>query len=147
MATTLPDPIDYLDHVAHGGRAYEQRLLDALDLGPANTVLDVGCGPVSVNLAVNRFLRDRVVRHPVVGRQLARLASAADLRVVSVETTAPLPRDFDTADHLLGLSRNAHRAVAAGRLTRVAAERWPAELGAGPFLAVFTLFRVVVSVP
>ncbi|MGW4110068.1 hypothetical protein ACWEFJ_04250 [Actinosynnema sp. NPDC004786] len=41
-------------------------------------------GPVAVNLAFNRFVCDRVVPHPVVGRQLARLAADAwltDLRM------------------------------------------------------------------
>lgn len=248
MPTTLPDPIDYLDHAAREGRGYKLRLLDALDLRPEDTALDLGCGPgtdlpamaeragsvigvdldpvmvaearrrteglpvevllgdahalpldpgsvsrvrvdrllhlvrdpaavlaevarvlrpggravlaqpdwetlvldpgaVSVNLAFNRFVCDRVVRHPVVGRRLARLASGAGLRVESVGTTAPVLRDFDTADHLLGLTRNAHRAVTAGHLTRAAADAWLDDLAAGPFLAAFTLFRVVVTAP
>lgn len=243
---TAPDPIAYLDRAAEAGRAYELRLLDALDLRPEHTALDVGCGPatdlpamaeragrvvgvdrdpemvaearrrtagtgvevleadaqalplddasvdrarvdrvlhqvdspprvlaelarvlrpggravlaqpdwetlvvdpgaVAVNLAFNRFACDRVVRHPVVGRQLARLAGEAGLTAVSVETTAPVLRDFATAVHLLGLTRNAERAVRAGRLSRPAADEWLAALAAGPFLAAFTLFSVVVS--
>ncbi|MCE6993573.1 methyltransferase domain-containing protein [Saccharothrix sp. S26] len=249
MATqpaTIPDPITYLDHAAAAGRAYKQRLLDALDLRPEHVALDIGCGPgtdlpamaeraaevigvdvdpamvdearrrtahlrvdvregdahalplpdrgvdrarvdrvlhqvadpaavlvelrrvlrpggravlaqpdwetlaidpgaVATNLAVNRFVCDRVMLHPVVGRQLARLATTAGLTVTSIEGDVQLLHDFDTADELLGLTRNAHRAVHAGRITRPAADTWLAELAEGPFLAAFTLFRVTVS--
>ena len=33
----------------------------------------------------------------------------------------------------------------AGRITRRAADTWPADLTSGPFLAAFALFRVTVS--
>ncbi|WP_367131414.1 methyltransferase domain-containing protein [Saccharothrix sp. HUAS TT1] len=107
--------------------------------------LAVDPGSVATNLAFNRFVCDRVVRNPVVGRQLARLAVDAGLTVRAVEADVQLLHDFPTADDLLGLTRNAHRAVRAGRLTRRAAETWLADLATGPFLAAFTLFRVVVS--
>lgn len=107
--------------------------------------LAVDPGPVAVNLAFNRFVCDRVVRHPSVGRRLARLAGEAGLTPVSVEAEAPVLRDFAVADEVLGLTRNAHRAARAGRLSRAAAEEWLADLAAGPFLATFTLFSVVVS--
>ncbi|ONI85659.1 ubiquinone biosynthesis protein UbiE [Saccharothrix sp. ALI-22-I] len=243
---TQPDPITYLDHAAAAGSAYKQRLLEALDLHPDHTVLDIGCGPgtdlpamaeraasvigvdldpamveeakrrtaglpvevrqgdahalpvedrtidrarvdrvlhmvanptgvlaelrrvlrpngqaalaqpdwetlaidpgsVATNLAFNRFVCDRIVRNPVVGRQLPRLAEQAGLRLVTVDTEAPVLRDFTTADELLGLTRNTHRAVQAGRITRPAADAWLADLAAGPFLATFTLFSIVVS--
>ncbi|MFD1145749.1 methyltransferase domain-containing protein [Saccharothrix hoggarensis] len=243
---TRPDPITYLDHAAEAGRGYKRRLLDALDLRPDHTALDVGCGPgtdlpamaeragavigvdldpamvgeaerrtaglpvevrqgdahalpvddrsvdrvrvdrvlhlvadpsavlaevrrvlrpggravlaqpdwetlavdpgaVATNLAFTRFVCDRIVPNPVVGRQLARLAGAAGLTVVEVDGEVLLLRDFTTADEIFGLTRNAHRAVRAGRLTRPAADAWLADLAAGPFLAAFTLFRVVVS--
>ena len=244
--TANPDPITYLDHVAEAGRAYKQRLLDALDLRPDHTALDIGCGPgtdlpalaeragevigvdadpamveearrrtghlpvdvrqgdvhalpledrsvdraridrvlhlvadpttalaelrrvlrpagraalaqpdwetlavdpgsVATNLAFNRFVCDRVVPNPVVGRQLARLATEVGLTVTSIEADAQLLHDFTTADELLGLTRNAHRAVRAGRITGRAADAWLADLATGPFLATFTLFRVTVS--
>jgi SAM-dependent methyltransferase len=243
---TQPDPITYLDHAAAAGRAYKQRLLDALDLRPDHTALDIGCGPgtdlaamaeragvvigvdldptmveeakrrttglpvdvrpgdahalpvdddsvdrarvdrvlhlvadptgvlaelrrvlrpggravlaqpdwetlavdpgsVATNLAFNRFVCDRIVRNPVVGRQLARLADQAGLTVVAVDIEAPVLRDFTTADELLGLTRNSDRAVQAGRITRPAADAWLSDLATGPFLATFTVFRVVVS--
>lgn len=107
--------------------------------------LAIDPGPVAANLAFNRFVCDRVVPHPVVGRQLARLAAGAGLTVDSVEADTQLLRDFATADELLGLTRNAHRAVEAGRMTGRAADAWLADLAAGPFLASVTLFRVTVT--
>jgi ubiquinone/menaquinone biosynthesis C-methylase UbiE len=107
--------------------------------------LAVDPGSTATNLAFNRFICDRIMTNPVVGRQLARLAAAAGLTVVTIDTEALLLRDFATADELLGLTRNTHRAVEAGRITRPAADAWLADLTAGPFLATFTLFRVVVS--
>ncbi|NUT47840.1 MAG: methyltransferase domain-containing protein [Saccharothrix sp.] len=109
--------------------------------------LAVDPGSTATNLAFNRFVCDRVVRNPVVGRQLARLAAGAGLTVDTVDTDAILLRDFATADELLGLTRNAHRAAAAGRITRRAADAWLTDLATGPFLATFTLFRVAVTAP
>lgn len=107
--------------------------------------LAVDPGPVATNLAFNRFVCDRIMTNPVVGRQLARLAAGVGLTVVTIDADALLLRDFPVADELLGLTRNTHRAVEAGRITRPAADTWLAELETGPFLASFTLFRVVVS--
>ncbi len=107
--------------------------------------LAVDPGSVATNLAFNRFVCDRVVPNPVVGRQLARLSAEAGLTVTSIGADAQLLHDFGTADELLGLTRNTHRAVRAGRITRRAADAWLAELSTGPFLAAFTLFRVTVS--
>jgi ubiquinone/menaquinone biosynthesis C-methylase UbiE len=45
--TVTPDPIVYLDRVAATelGRSYKRRMLEALDIRPGQTVLDLGCGP------------------------------------------------------------------------------------------------------
>ncbi|PNE40805.1 MULTISPECIES: methyltransferase domain-containing protein [Streptomyces] len=45
--TTAPHRISYLDRLAASdlGRSYKQRMLDALDVRPGQTVLDLGCGP------------------------------------------------------------------------------------------------------
>ncbi|PSL56706.1 methyltransferase family protein [Saccharothrix carnea] len=107
--------------------------------------LAVDPGSVATNLAFNRFVCDRIVPNPVIGRQLARLSTEAGLTVTSIEADTQLLHDFTTADELLGLTRNAHRAVQAGRITRRAADTWLADLTTGPFLAAFTLFRVTVS--
>lgn len=46
---TNPDPVRYLDDAAASppGRDYKRRLLDALDVRPGHTALDVGCGPAT----------------------------------------------------------------------------------------------------
>ncbi|MFP3989844.1 methyltransferase domain-containing protein [Streptomyces sp. E11-3] len=45
--TATPDEIGYLDRVAATaiGRSYKQLALDALEVRPGQTVLDLGCGP------------------------------------------------------------------------------------------------------
>ncbi|MEH1126776.1 methyltransferase domain-containing protein [Micromonospora sp. CPCC 206061] len=44
---TAPDPIAYLDAAAAttAGQAYKRRFVDALDVLPGHTVVDIGCGP------------------------------------------------------------------------------------------------------
>lgn len=44
---TTPDPIAYMDAAAATpvGLAYKRRFVDALDVRPGHTVVDVGCGP------------------------------------------------------------------------------------------------------
>jgi hypothetical protein len=54
-------------------------------------------------------------------------------------------RDFETADQILGLRRNAARAVQAGALTEDVAARWLDRLISGPFLAGFTLYLVTAQ--
>lgn len=104
-------------------------------------------GDLATNRSYNRFICSSIVRNPIVGRQLARLAHEAGLEVCDVLTAAPTFRDFGLADKILGLSRNTERAVRAGQLERAAGERWLAELAAGPFLATSLLFIAVVRRP
>jgi SAM-dependent methyltransferase len=82
------------------------------------------------------------VRNPTVGRQLARLASRAGFGIRSVDAVAVVFRDFGTADQILGLRRNAARAVRAGALTDGAAQPWLDRLSGEPFLAGFTFYLV-----
>ena len=109
--------------------------------------LTAGPGSLETNRAVNRFVSSSILPHATVARQLPRLAENAGLTVHTVQTTAPLIRDFPTADTVLGLRRNASRAVNAGQLDRTEAERWVTELEEGPFLATFILFRVTLRAP
>lgn len=104
-------------------------------------------GDVETNRAFNRFVCSTIVRNANVGRQLARLAHDAGLEVSDVITVAPVFRDFDVADKILGLSRNTERAIRAGQLDRDAGQRWLAELVAGPFLATTMLFIAVARRP
>jgi ubiquinone/menaquinone biosynthesis C-methylase UbiE len=107
--------------------------------------LTVDPGSLDTGRALSHFLRTDVVRNAVIGRQLARLASSAGLEVRSVTAGVPVFRDFAEADRIFGLSRNAERAVVAGRLARGAVEEWLTALTTGPFLASVVLYVVVVG--
>jgi hypothetical protein len=75
----------------------------------------------------------------------ARRRTAAGTRDVEVRhgDAHALPLD----DKVLGLSRNAERAVRAGHLDRDAADRWIPDMRDGPFLATGLLFTVVARAP
>lgn len=112
---TRPDPITYLDHAANAGRAYEQRLLDALDLRPDHTALDIGCGP-GTDLPAMAEQEDRARIDPV-------------LHLVTDPTTA--------LTELRRVLRPAGRAAPAR-------PDWET-LAVDPGPVAFTLFRVTVS--
>ncbi|NUR92162.1 MAG: methyltransferase domain-containing protein [Nonomuraea sp.] len=99
----------------------------------------------SANLAASRtltgFVTAQVVRNATIGRALPRLCEAAGLEVVSVAALAPVLTDFEAADRLLGLRRNAARCLGE------AADDWLAELSTGPFLASCLIFLVVARKP
>lgn len=85
------------------------------------------------------------VRNATIGRQLVRLCTQAGLRVRAVDPIAVLFRDFDTADQILGLRRNAARAVLAGKLAETDAEAWVQRLARGPVVAGFTFYLVIAE--
>jgi SAM-dependent methyltransferase len=109
--------------------------------------LAVDPGELETNRAFNRFVCDTIVRNATIGRQLPRLAEQAGLTVRSVSAESPLFRDLEPADKILGLRRNAGRAVAAGYLDRAAADAWIAALTGGPFLATCLLVIAVLEAP
>jgi ubiquinone/menaquinone biosynthesis C-methylase UbiE len=90
------------------------------------------------------FLAGRV-RNATIGRELVRLCMHAGLKVRSVEPIAVLFRDFDIADQILGLRRNAARAVLAGKLAEADVEAWVRRLAAGPVVAGFTFYLVIAE--
>jgi len=98
--------------------------------------LDIAC-------AYKRFVTDVVVRNSRIGRQLPRLAVGCGLHVADVLPITTVFRDVTTADRVLGFARVSNRAVAAGYLTRDAADRWLTHLANEPFFAAATLFVVV----
>ena len=100
---------------------------------------------VETSRAFTRFVTGRF-RNPVIGRQLARLAVDAGLTVSTVDATAIMFRDFETAEQVLGLQRNTVRAVQSGALAQPAAESWLQRLTNGPFLASLTVYTVVAGV-
>lgn len=85
------------------------------------------------------------VRNATIGRELARLCVSAGLRVRSVDPIAVLFRDFTTADQILGLRRNAARAVLAGGLAETDADEWVQRLASGPLVAGFTFYVVIAQ--
>lgn len=105
--------------------------------------ITVDPGDVRVNRVVREFVCERVVPGGTVGREVARLAARAGFEV-DLHVTAPAIRDFAAADEILGLRRNADRAVRAGELAPDVARRWLRELGTTPFLATFLLFTAVL---
>lgn len=104
-------------------------------------------GNPAANLAYNRFVCERRVRNPRIGRELGRLAEDAGLRIETVLADAPVIRDFDAADRLLNLRRTLRRAVRDGYLDEAAADRWLTELRTGRFLASSILFIAVLTRP
>ncbi len=97
--------------------------------------------------AFTRHLTDRVVRNPLIGRQLPRPAERCGLAVRAVTPVPALFRDVRDADRVLGLRRNTERAVAAGYLTREQAGEWLDHLAHGPFLAAVTVFVATAEKP
>ena len=87
------------------------------------------------------FVASRV-RNPTMGRDLVRHCVGAGLAVRSVEARAVLFRDFATADLVLGLRRNAARAVGAGVLAEREAGAWLRRLAEGEVVAGFTHYLV-----
>lgn len=99
---------------------------------------------VNICRAFTGFISGRV-RNSVIGRQLARLALAAGFSATTVEATAVVFLDFEEAEQILGLRRNAVRAVQAGSLPETVARQWLQSLEAGPFLAGFTFYTVIAQ--
>lgn len=97
--------------------------------------------------AYTRHIVERIVRNAGIGRQLVRLVLGAGFNMTTVVPCTSLFREVDTADQLLGLERNARRAVAAGYLTTSDLDRWLAHLSAGPFFASVTLYLVAAELP
>jgi ubiquinone/menaquinone biosynthesis C-methylase UbiE len=100
---------------------------------------------LATSRGLTRFITTEIVRNATIGRCLARLCREAALSVRSVVIAAPVFRDFDTADRILGLRRNVARAITAGYLDRGARE-WIEEVGSRPFLATAPLFVVTAEV-
>ncbi|WP_051942846.1 methyltransferase domain-containing protein [Streptacidiphilus rugosus] len=95
--------------------------------------------------AYTRHLVDRIVRNALMGRQLARRAEQAGLQVRDVVAVTSVLRDAREADRVLGLQRNAQRAVDAGYLTATVAQRWLDGLTREPFLAAVTVYIVAAD--
>lgn len=107
--------------------------------------LIVDAEDLETSRAFTRYTTAEVVRHATIGRSLARLAEQAGFCVEAVLATTPVFRDFQEADHTLGLGRNMQQAINEGRIDRDRGHRWFAGLSQGPFYASFTLVSVICS--
>jgi ubiquinone/menaquinone biosynthesis C-methylase UbiE len=106
--------------------------------------LTVADSDEETNRGFARFTAGRV-RNATIGRHLPRLAVAGGFRVRSIDAVPVVFHDFGTADMILGLTRNAYRAVEEGTLTQAAVEPWLARLVSAPLVASFTFYIVVAE--
>jgi len=89
--------------------------------------------------AFARYTVDRVVRNPVIGRQIGRLGIETGWTREDVEVMPIVCTDFETADRLVGLGRNSASAVADGYLQQDQRDAWLAYLVDGPLYVCATL--------
>ena len=97
--------------------------------------------------AFGRWTCEQVVRNATMGRSLARHASGAGLSVRAVSAYPSVWTTFETADRVLGLTRNSASAVEGGYVDGADRDAWLAGLEAGPFVAAVSLFVVVAVRP
>ncbi|MFG3498790.1 methyltransferase domain-containing protein [Streptomyces sp. NPDC047928] len=107
--------------------------------------LVVDAEDLDTSRAFTRYTTSEVVRHATIGRSLARRAEQAGFVVETVLATTPVFRDFEDADHTLGLGRNMRKAIKDGRVEEGRGRRWFASLREGQFFASFTLVSVICS--
>jgi len=88
-----------------------------------------------------------VVRNAVIGRKVARLGAEAGFVVDDVVAFPTVVREFESADKVFGLTRNALAAAEAGYLDIDEARRWVGDLEAGPVLVAVTLFVTTLRKP
>jgi ubiquinone/menaquinone biosynthesis C-methylase UbiE len=101
----------------------------------------------SVSRAFVRWTREQVVRNATVGRSLARHATGAGLSVRAVSAYPSVWTSFETADLVLGLTRNSASAVEGGYIVGADRDAWLAGMSAGIFVAAVSLFVVVAVRP
>ncbi len=108
--------------------------------------LTIDAADTTTSRAYTRYITTDVVRNATIGRQLGRLLSDAGFIVESVDATAVLFRDYQSAEAILRMPAVAQRAWQAGAIDEQAARAWLTELVEGPFLAAFMFFTAVGSV-
>lgn len=83
-----------------------------------------------------RYVAERANRNQAIGRQLPRLAVQSGFALCSVRNAAAVFTDLETAETVLGLQRNAERAVAGGYFTAEEGRVWCEGLTGGFFATV-----------
>ncbi|MEV0645683.1 methyltransferase domain-containing protein [Phytomonospora sp. NPDC050363] len=100
---TVPDRVGYLDRAAasESGRAYKPLLLDALEIGPGHTVVDLGCGPGTDLAAMARAARVYGIDHDpsMAGPAAERVRALPDVEVV-IGDVHDLPFGTATVDRV-----------------------------------------------
>ena len=140
-----------LQHVADPGTALAQarRILradgTAVFAEPDWDTLVIDYPDLATARAYTRYIADHVVRNAALGRQLARLAEQAGLRVRKVIPITAVFRDVRAADQVLGIQRVTSRAVDARYLTQDSACRWLTYLATQSFFASATLYIVAAT--
>jgi ubiquinone/menaquinone biosynthesis C-methylase UbiE len=102
---------------------------------------------LEISRAYTAFVAHRANRNQAIGRQLARLAAEAGFTVLAARNAAVVLDDFDTADAVLGLTRNTRRAVEAGYLSAHAGEVWLSHLNIEAFFATASFITVLAQSP
>ncbi|MER6465793.1 methyltransferase domain-containing protein [Streptomyces sp. NPDC001228] len=107
--------------------------------------LVVDAEDLDTSRAFTRYTTGHVVRNATIGRSLSRLADQAGFQVRTVVTTTPVFRDFQEADHTLGLGRNMQQAIDENHIDQQRGSRWFTDLSEGQFYASFSLITVICS--
>ncbi|MGK6317166.1 hypothetical protein [Neorhizobium sp. DT-125] len=102
---------------------------------------------LSVARAYTRFVADRVIRNPCIGRQLAGMLERHGFHVSKVLPITTVFRNVTDADQILGLYRVTERAIAARYIKSDAARVWLDSLANATFFASITLFLTVAFLP
>lgn len=109
--------------------------------------LVIDCPDPSLPEAYRRFVRNEVVRHARIGRQVPALCEDSGLTTSRVLPVTAVFRDAASADQVFGFQRVARRAVDAGHLTAEEAAALLAHVGGRrPFVSV-TLFVTLAERP
>ncbi len=102
--------------------------------------LAIDCSIESTSRIFVDYICRHVVRNALIGRQIARLGHQAGFASRDVVIAPVVFHDFETADTVLGLSRNALRASRDGYMTADQADGWLRALRTGAMLASVNLF-------
>ncbi len=107
--------------------------------------LAVDAEAVSVSHAFTEYTCREVVRNPLMGRQVGRLAGGVGFVVDEVRPFPTVIRDFATADRVFGLTRNGRAAATEGYLDVEDVEGWLDALRTGPVLVSVLLYVTVLQ--
>lgn len=97
--------------------------------------------------AYRRFIVERVVRNPRMGRQLPRLCVEQGLVAARVVPVTAVYRDAVQADQVLGFRRVTSRAVVAGYVSDTDSAEWLRHISTGRIFVSLSLFVTLCEKP